>query len=166
MPAEEPSARVRLAELVAALSLGIDLGFGQPMEHILRQCLIALRLAERVGLDEQARAVVYYTALLINGVSGASISRSGRILAAADVYRALREPRPHRAARPADEAARVLREEARAGRALTPRAQGVRPRVSRGSERRSCRQPRPTPSDRWRYGNHPGSKKSPRSFSP
>ena len=45
--------QVRLAELVAALSLGIDLGFGQPMEHVLRQCLIALRLAERVGLDEQ-----------------------------------------------------------------------------------------------------------------
>ncbi len=37
--------RVRLAELVAALSLGVDLGFGQPMEHVLRQCLIALRLA-------------------------------------------------------------------------------------------------------------------------
>jgi HD-GYP domain-containing protein (c-di-GMP phosphodiesterase class II) len=55
-----------LAELVAALSLGIDLGFGQPMEHVLRQCLIALRLAERAGLDEQARAVVYYTALLVN----------------------------------------------------------------------------------------------------
>ena len=48
--------RVRLAELVAALSLGIDLGFGQPMEHVLRQCLIALRLAERVGLDEEASA--------------------------------------------------------------------------------------------------------------
>jgi HD-GYP domain-containing protein (c-di-GMP phosphodiesterase class II) len=57
---------VRLAELVAALSLGIDLGFGQPMEHVLRQCLIALRLADRIGLDEQARADVYYTALLIN----------------------------------------------------------------------------------------------------
>jgi hypothetical protein len=55
-----------LAELVAALSLGIDLGFGQPMEHVLRQCLIALRLAEGLGLDEQQRAVVYYTALLIN----------------------------------------------------------------------------------------------------
>ena len=40
---------VRLAELVAALSLGIDLGFGQPMEHVLRQCLIALRLADRMG---------------------------------------------------------------------------------------------------------------------
>src|SRR5438445_11137399 len=58
--------QVRLAELVAALSLGIDLGFGQPMEHELRQCLIALRLAERLDLDEQARAAVYYTALLIN----------------------------------------------------------------------------------------------------
>jgi HD-GYP domain-containing protein (c-di-GMP phosphodiesterase class II) len=59
-------AHVRLAELVAALSLGIDLGFGQPMEHVLRQCLIALRLAEGIGLGEQERASVYYTALLIN----------------------------------------------------------------------------------------------------
>ena len=52
--------------LVAALSLGIDLGFGQPMEHVLRQCLIALRIAELMGLDEQPRGAVYYTALLIN----------------------------------------------------------------------------------------------------
>ena len=36
------------------------------MEHVLRQCLIALRLAEGIGLDEEQRAVVYYTALLIN----------------------------------------------------------------------------------------------------
>ena len=62
----DDSNRVRLAELVAALSLGIDLGFGQPMEHVLRQCLIALRLAERVDLGEEERSVVYYTALLIN----------------------------------------------------------------------------------------------------
>ncbi|HVJ13872.1 MAG TPA: HD domain-containing phosphohydrolase [Polyangiaceae bacterium] len=57
---------VRLAELVGALSLGIDLGFSQPMEHVLRQCLISLRLAEAMGLDEAERANVYYTALLIN----------------------------------------------------------------------------------------------------
>jgi HD-GYP domain-containing protein (c-di-GMP phosphodiesterase class II) len=56
----------RLAELVAALSLGVDLGFGQPMEHVLRQCLIALRLAGHAGLGEQDRAAVYYTALLVN----------------------------------------------------------------------------------------------------
>src|SRR6187551_281784 len=63
---QETTKAVRLAELVAALSLGIDLGFGQPMEHVLRQCLIALRLAEAAGLDEEERAVVYYTALLVN----------------------------------------------------------------------------------------------------
>src|SRR5712691_9046118 len=66
MTGEPDTSGTRLAELVAALSLGIDLGFGQPMEHVLRQCLIALRLAERIGLDEEERAVVYYTALLVN----------------------------------------------------------------------------------------------------
>jgi HD-GYP domain-containing protein (c-di-GMP phosphodiesterase class II) len=55
---------VRLAELVAVLSLGTDLGLGQPMEHVLRQCLIALRLAERGRLDDEERGVIYYTALL------------------------------------------------------------------------------------------------------
>jgi HD-GYP domain-containing protein (c-di-GMP phosphodiesterase class II) len=53
-----------LAELVATLSLGTDLGMGQPMEHVLRQSLIALRLAERLGLDEAERRVVYYVGLL------------------------------------------------------------------------------------------------------
>ncbi len=57
---------MRLAELVAAMSLGVDLGFGQPMEHVLRQCIIALRLAECVSLDEEQRSVVYYTALLVD----------------------------------------------------------------------------------------------------
>lgn len=57
---------VRLAELVAALSLGIDLGFSQPMEHVLRQCLIALRIGEALGLEASDRSIVYYTALLIN----------------------------------------------------------------------------------------------------
>jgi HD-GYP domain-containing protein (c-di-GMP phosphodiesterase class II) len=66
MPLSESQPQVRLAELIAALSLGVDLGFGQPMEHVLRQCLIGLRLAERLELDEETRAVVYYTALLVN----------------------------------------------------------------------------------------------------
>src|SRR4051812_26447539 len=66
LASEVDRTRARLAELVGSLSLGIDLGFGQPMEHVLRQCLIALRLAEGLGLDEEERAVVYYTALLIN----------------------------------------------------------------------------------------------------
>ncbi len=58
------SGGTNLAELLGVLSLATDLGMGQPMEHMLRQCLIALRLSERMGLDESARGVVYYTSLL------------------------------------------------------------------------------------------------------
>ena len=58
------SERVRLAELVALLSLGTDLGLGQPMEHMIRACLIALRLGERLDLAESERGVVYYSGLL------------------------------------------------------------------------------------------------------
>jgi len=36
------------------------------MEHVLRECLIALRLADRIGLEEAERSTVYYTALLVN----------------------------------------------------------------------------------------------------
>src|SRR6476620_4631545 len=56
--------RVRLAELVALLSLGTDLGLGQPMEHMIRACLIALRLADLFELDSPGRVAVYYSGLL------------------------------------------------------------------------------------------------------
>jgi HD-GYP domain-containing protein (c-di-GMP phosphodiesterase class II) len=55
---------VRLAELLAVLSLGADLGMGQPMEHALRQCLIALRLGDRLGLDEDQRTDLYFGSLI------------------------------------------------------------------------------------------------------
>ena len=64
MRAPSTGAQVRLAELVAMISLGTDLGMGQSMEHVMRQSMIALRLAERLGLDEGTRAVVYYVGLL------------------------------------------------------------------------------------------------------
>jgi hypothetical protein len=56
--------RVRLAELVALLSLGTDLGLGQPMEHMIRACLVSLRLAERLQLPQSERRVLYYSGLL------------------------------------------------------------------------------------------------------
>jgi HD-GYP domain-containing protein (c-di-GMP phosphodiesterase class II) len=55
---------VRLAELVAALSLATDLGLGQPQQHIIRQTLIALRVAELEGMSEQERAAIFYVSLL------------------------------------------------------------------------------------------------------
>jgi hypothetical protein len=55
---------LRLAELVAALSLVTDLGMGQPMEQALRTCLIALSLSQHMGLEPDQMRDVYYVALL------------------------------------------------------------------------------------------------------
>src|SRR3954466_14319080 len=63
---DAPESSVRLAEVLAALSLGIDLGFGQPMEHVLRQCRIAMRLCDLLETDDETRAAAYYSALLVN----------------------------------------------------------------------------------------------------
>lgn len=59
-----PRPQVCLAHLVATLSLGTDLGLGQPMEHVIRQTLIALRMSEILHLDADQRTVVYYSGLL------------------------------------------------------------------------------------------------------
>jgi hypothetical protein len=63
---------VQLSELVAALSFASDLGLGQPMEHVLRSCLISLRLADHLGLDEQQRAETYWVTLLALVCTGES----------------------------------------------------------------------------------------------
>jgi len=56
--------RLRLAELMAALSLATDLGMGQPLEQALRTSLIATELADRMGLDSDEISEVMYVALL------------------------------------------------------------------------------------------------------
>jgi HD-GYP domain-containing protein (c-di-GMP phosphodiesterase class II) len=58
------SRRVSLAELVATLSLVSDLGMGRPMERVLRQTVIAMRLGAAAGMDEAAATSAYYTSLL------------------------------------------------------------------------------------------------------
>ena len=56
--------RVTLAELVATLSLVADLGMGRPMERVLRQTVVAMRLGAAAGLDQGACTSAYYTSLL------------------------------------------------------------------------------------------------------
>ncbi len=48
------------------LSLGADLGLGQPMEHCIRRTALALRLADQLGLDPRERATTYYLGLIMN----------------------------------------------------------------------------------------------------
>ncbi|WP_350276658.1 hypothetical protein [Kribbella sp. HUAS MG21] len=52
-----PGDRVRTAEVIAALSLATDLGVGLPFEHGLQSTLVAVRLAERLGVDAGSSGV-------------------------------------------------------------------------------------------------------------
>jgi HD-GYP domain-containing protein (c-di-GMP phosphodiesterase class II) len=52
-------------EVLAAFSLAIDLGLGQPMDHMLRSAAMGARLAERLGLSERERGTVFYTGLVM-----------------------------------------------------------------------------------------------------
>ena len=63
-PDTSPKRGLRRPELLASLSLAIDVGLGQPMEHMLGSGLIANRLAEAAGLDPAARSSVYYANLV------------------------------------------------------------------------------------------------------
>ena len=49
---------------MAAMSLATDIGLGVPLESGLTICLLALRIGERMGLDDGALGRVYHLALL------------------------------------------------------------------------------------------------------
>ena len=55
---------VRTAEVIAALCLATDLGMAFPFEHGLHRTLIAMRLADRLGVDRQTASETYYACLL------------------------------------------------------------------------------------------------------
>lgn len=62
---------VRLAEIVAAVSLATDLACGAPLEEGLRRTLLVLWLDEELGLDASTLRDSYYVALL--GALGCTI---------------------------------------------------------------------------------------------
>ena len=64
MRARAADSGVRLAELMAALSIATDLGMGQPLETALCSCVVAMRLGEALNLDDDTLRDVYYQALL------------------------------------------------------------------------------------------------------
>jgi len=47
----QASTGVRFAELMAALSVATDFAMGQPVEHALASCALAVRLGEGAGLS-------------------------------------------------------------------------------------------------------------------
>ncbi len=71
---------IRIAELVATLSYAADLGLGQPMEHCMRQTVIAVRLADLVGAGDRDREATYYLGLLMNVYCHADAAEQARWL--------------------------------------------------------------------------------------
>ena len=62
--ASQGEERVRAAEVMAALSLATDLGIGVPLEHGLQSTLVAMRLADHLGVDSTTAQQTYYACLL------------------------------------------------------------------------------------------------------
>jgi HD-GYP domain-containing protein (c-di-GMP phosphodiesterase class II) len=60
----EISHPLRLVEAAGVLSLATDLSMGQPLEHGLRTALVAVRLAQAMGLPEDDQVTVFYTGVL------------------------------------------------------------------------------------------------------
>src|SRR5438132_3846257 len=68
---------VELAEVVASIALAADLGAGQPLDHVLRSCVIATRFAEHIGLSSEDRDATYWVTLfMVAGCTGSSTELS------------------------------------------------------------------------------------------
>jgi HD-GYP domain-containing protein (c-di-GMP phosphodiesterase class II)/DNA-binding CsgD family transcriptional regulator len=86
-------------------------------ERILARSPVLLRFAQTAGMHhERADGSGYH-----RGATAAAIPIAARVLAAADAFQALTEPRPHRAAFAADQAAKQVQAMVAAG-ALDPEA--------------------------------------------
>ena len=55
---------IPIGELLAALSHALDLTEGAPAGHTLRSCMIAMRIADCIGLGTEDRTSLYYAMLL------------------------------------------------------------------------------------------------------
>lgn len=74
-----------VGEVVAALSHALDLTEGQPPGHARRSCLVALRLADAIGLGGDERTSLYYAMLLKDAGCSSSAARMAEIFAADDL---------------------------------------------------------------------------------
>jgi HD-GYP domain-containing protein (c-di-GMP phosphodiesterase class II) len=60
----ESTQPLRLAEAAGVLSLATDLAMGQPLEHGLRTAMLAVRMAQAMGLPDRDQVTVFYTGLM------------------------------------------------------------------------------------------------------
>ena len=81
-----------MSEVLAALTYALDLTEGQPPGHVLRSCLIGIRLGQQLGLDPGRRAALFWALLLKDAGCSSNAARIYALLEADDqhVKRALK----------------------------------------------------------------------------
>lgn len=75
---------IPIAELLAALSHALDLTEGAPAGHTLRSCMIAMRLADDIGLSADDRTALYYAMLLKDAGCSSNAARITALFGADD----------------------------------------------------------------------------------
>ena len=75
---------ILLSEVIAGLSYALDLTEGEPPGHARRCCLIGMRLAATLGLDEAERSDLFYALLLKDAGCSANSSRMAALFGTDD----------------------------------------------------------------------------------
>jgi HD-GYP domain-containing protein (c-di-GMP phosphodiesterase class II) len=71
--------------VVSALSHALDLGTGQPVGHSVRSCLLAMRIAEEIGLSSAQRSDLFYATLLKDAGCSTNASKIFHALGSDDI---------------------------------------------------------------------------------
>ena len=78
------STTVKLADVISALSYALDITEGQPEGHAARTCLIAMRIAEIIGLSTSDRSALFFGALLKDAGCSSNAAKVCSLFAADD----------------------------------------------------------------------------------
>ncbi len=76
---------LRVAEVVAALSQALDLGAGATQWHSVRTCILGMRIAAELHLDDNLRADLYYALLLKDAGCSSNASQVYHALGSDDI---------------------------------------------------------------------------------
>ena len=76
---------LRVAEVVSALSQALDLGSGSTRWHSVRTCILGMRVAAELRLDEEIQEDLYYGLLLKDAGCSSNASQIYRALASDDI---------------------------------------------------------------------------------
>ncbi len=76
---------VSFAEIISALSFAVDLTEGAVPGHAVRSCILGMRIAEAIGLNEEQMAALYYALLLKDSGCSNNAARMCQIVGGDDI---------------------------------------------------------------------------------